>query len=255
MTVKVGVQIQQQGSDVDSILRAAASFDAMGVDSLWVWDHFFPIYGDPSASSFEAYTLVTAMATKTERTSIGVLVTGTAYRNAHLLADMARTIDHISGGRFILGIGSGWFERDYDEYGYEFGAPVERLRDLERDLTQIRSRFSQLVPAPVGRLPILVGGAGEKVTLRIVAEQADIWNGFGPASEFARVSGVLDQWCARVGRDPREIERTVALNVDEVSSAAEFIDAGATHLIVMLPHPFDKAPVESLIQARSTADR
>ncbi len=117
---------------------------------------------------------------------------------------MSRTIDHISGGRFTLGIGSGWFERDYDEYGYEFGDAVGRLKKLEADLPLIKERLAKLNPPPVGALPILIGGGGVKRTLRLVAEHADGWNSFGPPDNFATKNAILDEWCAKVGRDPRQ---------------------------------------------------
>lgn len=246
-TPRIGVQLQQQGSELDLVLDTAAALDSMGVDSLWVADHFFPVYGDPDGSSFECYSVLAGIASRTTRATIGPLVSGFPYRNADLTADIARTIDHLSGGRFILGMGSGWFERDFEEYGYEFGTTRDRLAALEVGVTTIRSRMAVLNPAPIGAMPLLIGGSGRRVTLRIVAQHADAWNTFGPPATYRELNGVLDEWCAEVGRDPAEIERTVALSVDEVDSWEDFVDAGATHLIVMLPRPHDVSVVEQLI--------
>ena len=246
---KVGVQLHPQATTVDELRAAWRAADALEVDSIWVWDHFYPLYGDPAAAHFEAYTLLAAMAADTAHAQLGALVTCNSYRNPNLLADMARTIDHISDGRFILGIGSGWFERDYDEYGYRFGTAPSRLRDLARDLPIIMDRFDRLEPPPRGRLPILIGGRGEQVTLRLVAEHADGWNTFGPPDNYARKNKVLDEWCARIDRKPSQIERTVAINGTEVGNWSEYLDAGAEHLIVMTGPPFDLAPVERLLHS------
>jgi probable F420-dependent oxidoreductase len=246
---RVGVQLHPQNTTVDALRAAWREADALGVDSIWVWDHFFPLYGNPHAAHFEAYALLGAMAADTERADIGALVTCNSYRNPNLLADMARTIDHVSHGRFVLGLGSGWFERDYDEYGFEFGTAPGRLKALARDLPIIMDRFSRLQPPPAGRLPILVGGSGERVTLRLVAEHADAWNTFGPPANFARKNAVLDGWCERLGRDPRHIERTAALNPPEVDDWQAYVDAGAEHLIVMTGPPFDLARVRALVEA------
>ena len=222
----------------------------MGVDSIWVWDHFYPLYGDPDAAHFEGWSLLSAMACDTTSAQVGALVTCNSYRNPELLADMARTVDHLSEGRAVLGIGAGWFERDYREFGYEFGTGPSRLRDLEASLPRIRSRMAKLRPPPVGPMPILIGGGGEKVTLRLVAEHADMWNGFGPPVDYAHKNEVLDRWCAKVGRDPGAIERTASFGGevnDEVIDG--FLRAGAQHLIYGLGHPFNLEPVQRLLEA------
>jgi probable F420-dependent oxidoreductase len=250
--VRVGVQLHPQATTVHELRAAWKAADDLGVDSIWTWDHFFPLYGDPDAAHFEAWTLLSAMAVDTERARLGLLVGCNSYRNPELLADMARTVDHLSGGRLYLGIGSGWFERDYDEYGYEFGTAPGRLRALGESLPRIKARLARLNPGPAGALPILIGGAGEKVTLRLVAEHADAWNTFGPPESYAHKNQVLDRWCGELGRDPAEIERTVGIDGSEVANAQAYLDAGATHLIVMLGHPYGLDAVARLLElARS----
>jgi len=244
---RVGVQLHPQATTVAELRAAWRAADALGVDSIWTWDHFFPLYGDEDAAHFEAWTLLSAMAVDTEHAQLGLLVGCNSYRNPDLLADMARTVDHLAGGRLYLGIGSGWFERDYDEYGYEFGTAPGRLRALGASLPRIKARLGKLTPPPVGSLPILIGGGGEQVTLRLVAEHADAWNTFGPPATYAHKNAVLDQWCVKVGRDPAEVERTVGIGAGEVDDFEAYLDAGATHLIVMTGHPYDLEPVERLI--------
>ncbi|MDQ4070641.1 MAG: LLM class F420-dependent oxidoreductase [Actinomycetota bacterium] len=247
---KVGLHFYQQHTTVDELRRLWQAADRMGVDSIWPWDHFFPIFGDPAGASFEGWSLLAAMAVDTERAMLGMLVTGNPYRNPDLLADMARTVDHLSGGRAILGIGAGWFQRDFDEYGYPYGTAASRLKDLEASLVRIRARLPRLSPPPVGDLPILVGGSGERVTLRLVAQYADMWNAFGPADAFAAKSRVLDDWCARVGRDPATIERTVMIfDPRDVQNADAYVAAGAQHLILGMGPPFDLRPLETLLEA------
>ncbi len=248
-TTKVGVQLHPQHTSMDDLRAAWRAADELGVDSIWLWDHFFPLFGPADGEHFEAYTTLAAMAVETTRSEIGILVTCNSYRNPELLADMARTVDHLSVGRFWLGIGSGWFERDYTEYGYEFGTAGSRLRDLEAGLERIEARFAKLNPAPVRRPPILIGGSGETVTLRLVATYADGWNTFGPAESWSKKNAVLDEWCDRVGRDPTEVERTVAIRPGEHTNVGEFVDAGADHVILMLDDPFDLTPVRELQEA------
>ena len=246
--MKIGVQIQPQATSVKAMRQAWRAADDLGVDSSWTWDHFYPLFGDPEAEHFECYTLLAAMAADTKHATIGALVTCYSYRNAQLLADMARTIDHISEGRFILGIGSGWFERDYQEYGYEFGTGPGRLKLLEAGLPVIKERMSKLNPGPVnGKIPLMIGGSGERVTLRLVAQYADQLNTFGPPENFKRKNDILNEWCTKVGRNPKDIERTVAVKPEELEKVDEYAAAGADHMIVMLSQPFDLSAVEKYL--------
>ena len=209
--VRIGVQFQPQHAGYADIRRALAEAEDLGVDIAFNWDHFYPLYGDPDGKHFECWTMLAAWAEQTSRIQIGALVTCNSYRNPDLLADMARTVDHVSDGRLILGIGSGWFEKDYDEYGYEFGTAGSRLDDLAESLPRIRSRWDRLNPAPTRDIPVLIGGGGEKKTLRLVAEHAHIWHTFAKGAELEHKIGVLARHCSDVGRDMSEIEVSVGV--------------------------------------------
>jgi len=249
---KVGVQLHPQATSTAALLSAATAVDEAGFDSLWTWDHFFPLYGDEDAPHFEGMTLLTAFAMATSQVQLGNLVLSASYRNPHLVADMVRTIDHLSGGRAVLGIGAGWFQRDYDEYEFPFGTGGGRLRDLEADLYRIGKRRRQLTPPPLGELPLLIGGGGEQVTLRLVAQHADIWNGIGEPEFIAHKNQVLDRWCERLGRDPAEIERSVLITDRQVDRLDEYLEAGAQHLMVGCADPFDLEPALALLAAART---
>jgi probable F420-dependent oxidoreductase len=258
--VRIAVQIHPQHTGYEEIRRAVAQAEDMGVDVLYNWDHFYPLYGgdpDPvSGRHFECWTMLAAWAEQTERIEFGALVTCNSYRNPDLLADMARTVDHISNGRLILGIGSGWFEKDYVEYGYEFGTARSRLDGLDEAMPRIARRLALLDPPPTRRIPILIGGGGEKVTLRIVAEHADIWHTFGGVETIAHKSTVLEEWCATVGRDPRAIARSVGIKPERLDQADAFVDVGVTEFTLGVTGPnIDLSVVQRWLDWRDARNR
>ncbi|WP_040799850.1 LLM class F420-dependent oxidoreductase [Nocardia higoensis] len=248
--VRIGLQLQPQhapdyGLIRDAVLRA----EDAGVDIVFNWDHFYPLSGDPVGAHFECWTMLGAFAEQTERVEIGALVTGGGYRNPDLLADMARTVDHISGGRLILGIGAGWFQKDYDEYGYEFGTAGTRLALLKEYLPRITARLGKLNPQPTRRIPILIGGGGERKTLRLVAEYADIWHSFADLDALARKNAILAEHAAEAGTDAKRIERSVAWpGLDE---AKAYLDAGVTLFTVGSSGPdYDLEELKTAIRWR-----
>ncbi len=228
--VRIAIQFHPQHAQYAAIRDAVTRAEEMGVDIAYNWDHFYPLYGEPDGEHFECWTMLGAWAEQTSTIEIGPLVTCNSYRNPQLLADMARTVDHISNGRLIFGIGSGWFERDYEEYGYEFGTAGGRLQNLKRDLPIIKERWGKLNPLPTRELPILIGGGGEKVTLRLVAEHAHIWHYFGSPDSMGAKLDILRGHCEAVGRDYDEIEKSVGIDWEKVSDVSalgdQFYDLG-----------------------------
>jgi probable F420-dependent oxidoreductase len=252
MRVKIGVQVRPQHVEFDAMRRAWREAEELGVDAIFTWDHFYPLRGPRDGYHWEGMASMACLAETTERADIGALVCCNSYRNPELLADAHRTIDHMSGGRVVLGIGAGWFERDYDEYGYEFGTTADRLRALKAALPRIRRRLDRLQPPPLRRMPILIGGGGPKVTLRLVAEHGDAWHAFGDARVFREKDAILREHCARVGRDPDEIERTWGAP-HEASAAEELVAAGVQHVILGLDGSgprYDMGPLRELVAWR-----
>lgn len=235
--VRIGVQLAPQHAAYSVFRDALRRIEDLGADIAFNWDHFYPLSGDPDGLHFEAWTELAAWAEQTERIELGPLVNCNSYRNPNLQADMARTIDHISGGRFIFGTGSGWAKRDYDEYGYEFGTVGSRLDALARDLPVIRERWGRLNPAPTRRIPILIGGKGEQKTLRIVAEHADIWHSFVGADELPHKLDVLRAHADAVGRDVASIELSNELRGRDEAAANALYDGGVRLFTVGVSAP------------------
>ncbi|ANW67293.1 LLM class F420-dependent oxidoreductase [Mycobacterium sp. djl-10] len=254
--IRIGVQLQPQHAPEYGLIRdAVRRCEDMGVDVAFNWDHFYPLYGDPDGAHYECWTMLAAWAEQTSKIEFGALVSCNSYRNPDLLADMARTVDNISGGRLILGIGSGWKDKDYQEYGYDFGTAGSRLDDLAAALPRIRSRLGKLNPSPVRDIPILIGGQGEKKTLRLVAEYADIWHGFTDRSTYPGKAEVLDGHCAAVGRAPEAIERSSGVperNVDDMLAEADaLVELGVSLLTIGVNGPdYDLSAAEALVRWR-----
>jgi probable F420-dependent oxidoreductase len=229
--IRVSAQLQPQHSDWSAMRQAWVDAEGLGVDCLFNWDHFYPLRGEPEGKHFECLTVLGAMAEVTERVDLGSLVICNAYRNPDYLADAHRTIDQISGGRAILGIGAGWFAKDFDEYGYDFGTKGTRLDLLEEAMPRIEARMGKLNPPPARRpLPILIGGGGPKRTLKLVARHANIWHSFGTPDVVREKREILAEHCANEGgRDPGEIEISWGAQNGDWD---ELVDAGVTHLIL-----------------------
>jgi probable F420-dependent oxidoreductase len=250
--VRIGVQLVQGGAGVTypKLRDKVFEIEAAGTDVLFSYDHFNVPVGtidpeegikaqgeQPDVENFEGWSVLTAWAEQTERMELGVLVTGTGYRNPDLLADMARTVDHISGGRLILGLGAGWYEKDYTTYGYEFGTVGSRMKLFAENLQRIEHRLSVLNPAPVRKIPVLIGGGGEKKTLPLVARYADIWHYFDNLETLARKNKILAENAEALGRDHTEIERSQEWAGLDVADS--YADAGVTFFTLVLWNPHD----------------
>jgi probable F420-dependent oxidoreductase len=254
--VRIGVQLSPQHATYPQIRETVLRLEGMGVDILFNWDHFFPLSGDPDGTHFESWTELASWAELTSTVQFGCLVNCNSYRNADLQADMARTIDHISAkdtgvGRFIFGTGAGWFERDYDEYGYEFGTPGTRLAHLAESLERIETRWTKLNPAPTRDIPVLIGGGGEKKTLRLVAKHADIWHSFSDPQTLTRKLGILAEHCDVVGRDINEIELSAEIRNKDAAYAGSLHDLGVTLFTIGISGPYkDLSKVEDWLAWR-----
>jgi len=299
--VKLGALAWNQYADWEGLRGAGVRADELGYDDIWTWDHLYPIVGSDDGPIHEGWMTLAAWAEATSRARIGLMVGANTFRNPALVAKMATTLDHISGGRAVLGIGAAWFDTEHKAYGMEFGgSPGERLRWLEEAVGIMRgmlhgeepsgSRFYTTNrvrndPLPVQeRLPLLIGGGGEKVTLRIVARHADAMNVGGGLDNVRRKDEILRRHCEEVGRNESEIERTVGMGVciirDDAAEAQRvmedifrrngnarpwtdqlvgtpeqvaekmrpFLEIGFRHFIIGFPSPYDAESMERLVR-------
>ncbi len=306
--VRVGVLLWPQGVDWADLRDAAVLADSVGLDSLWTWDHLHAIVGDPGQPIYEGWTTIAAWGALTTRATVGLMVGANTFRNPGLTAKMAVTVDHITAGRAWLGIGGAWFAHEHARHGIDFGSGFgERLDRLDEAVAAQRAlfrgeavtspedgayRFDALRHAPLpvrgpGRLPIMIGGGGEKKTLRTVARYADGWNVGGSLETLRRKVDVLAGYCGEIGREPGEIEFTLfpycvirddqaearrvlaaslarhgetsaenpgfdMLGPEEVAAEVwrPYLELGFTHLIPDLAGPFDRETIERLPELR-----
>jgi alkanesulfonate monooxygenase SsuD/methylene tetrahydromethanopterin reductase-like flavin-dependent oxidoreductase (luciferase family) len=311
--VKLGVLLWSQSTDWPAFQRAAVRVDELGYSHLWTWDHLMPIFGELRQPIFEGWTTLGALAALTKQVDIGLLVGANTFRNPSIVAKAAVTLDHISAGRGVLGLGGAWFEPEHDAYGVDFGTGVgQRLDWLEEAASLVRAlldgeevthlgpnyrtRDLQLALPPVrAHIPLVIGGVGERKTLRTVARHADMWNAYGGPDELRRKAQVLRQHCEELGRDPSTIEFSVACKpfirdderdaqrvlelalsqnrtamaevVDDESfwpgtpdqiaeRMIELRDAGFTTFIAQLPAPYDDETLERFVgEVKPIVDR
>src|SRR6185295_17948238 len=255
--VRFGIQTPQEGATYDALASHWREADTLGFDTVWLDDHFYAVVRPPAEPQMEAWTLLAALARETQRIEIGILVTCNSYRSPALVAKMAATVDVLSNGRFIHGMGAGWFQSEYEGYGYEFPPVGARLAQLDEGLhvhkllwseeqATFKGKFYKLQdawcsPKPVRRPhpPVLLGGGGEKVLLRLVARHADIWNNGGTVDDFKHKLEVLRGHCEREKRPYDAIEKSwfgnVIVDADpgRARTRLERIAAGVTHFVGM----------------------
>ena len=305
MAMRFGAAFWVQRTDWPSLREAVQRADAVGFDDLWIDDHLLSDEADWPDPKLEGWTTLAAVAAVTDRARLGLMVGANTLRNPGLVAKMATTVDHISGGRAILGIGAGWFEREHAAFGFDFGSGFgERLDRLIEAVPLIRRlldgeevthggrfyRFDRAVctPRPIQvKLPILIGGSGPRKTIPLVARSADLWNAYGTPDEVATASALLRAACDAAGRDDREVERTVNLNVvirgdraqaeaawdgwyrthrphggegrldaggsveDVANTLRAYRDAGFAHPVLIFRSPWDLATIERLPELRA----
>ncbi|MEO7296119.1 MAG: LLM class flavin-dependent oxidoreductase [Candidatus Limnocylindria bacterium] len=298
--LKLGANCWNQYTSWPAFLAAQQRADRSGFDSIWTWDHLYPIVGSHEGPILEGYMAMSAVAGATERATVGLMVGANTFRNPALIAKMVTTLDHISGGRAVLGIGAAWFEAEHRAFGIDFGdGPPERLRWLGEALPIMRGMLHGDEPTLSGdryrvnavhndppsiqpRIPMLIGGGGERVTLKLVARYGDACNLGGGIDNVQRKDAILVEHCEKLGRDPAEIERTAGMGTviirdsraeaervhremferngnadlwtdqpvgtpeDIVERFEGFLDIGFHHLISGFPSPYDEESMTRL---------
>lgn len=268
-----GVKTAPQHTTYEDMLRVWREADEQPeLTHAWLFDHFMPLGSDPTGPCLEGWTLLAALAARTERIRVGQMVTGNTYRHPTVLANMGATVDIISRGRMDFGIGAAWNELEHASYGIPLPAAGDRIRMLGEACEIIRRMWTEEAPTFEGRYyqvhdarcepkplqkplpPFVIGGSGEKLTLRVVAQYADVWNFVGGSvEEFVRKSTILDEHCAAVGRAPEAIARSIQFPVTygDLSATRElvrgYIAAGANHIILNLRPPYPDGVVRRLV--------
>jgi F420-dependent oxidoreductase-like protein len=274
MKLRFGIKTAQQFTIYDDILRVWLEADSIPtIEHAWAFDHFIPLGPDPTGPQLEGWTLLGALAARTNRLRVGLMVTGNTYRHPAVLANIGATVDHISHGRLDFGIGAGWNELESSMYGIPLYTPGERIRRLAESCEVIKRLWTEPVanfdgkyyqlkdarcePKPVQKPypPFVIGGSGEQLTLRVVAQYANIWNfAGGSVDTFRHKNEVLEGHCAAVGRDPSEIERSIQTmtNYQNLAEAVKnirpYLEAGATHIILNLRAPYPEGIVHQIAE-------
>lgn len=282
--VRFGVQTAPQMVAYKDMADVWSEADDLGYDALFAFDHFMPIFSETDGPCFEGWTLLASLAGKTSRAKVGLLVTGNTYRNPALVAKMAATVDHATGGRVILGLGAGWFEREHEAYGFPFYTAggrarrlVEAVEVIQLLFTQEKSNFDgkyyQLKDAPFEpktvqkpHPPILIGGMGPKVIQPLAARRADIWHFFvreGGPEQAKKVIAAFDDICRKEGRNPAAVEKSTSLGAEDLALPSPEIrkrvqalaDAGVGFLILSLRAPYDRAALRRFAKEVAPAFR
>lgn len=269
-----GIKTVPENTTYEGILRVWLEADTIpAIEHAWLFDHFMPINRGVGGPCLEGWSLLSALAALTHRLRLGVMVTSNTYRHPAVLANMAATVDIISGGRLEFGIGAGWNETEHHAYGIPLYTTGERIRRMGEACEIIKLMWTETAPSFEGRYyqikdaycepkpkqkpypPFVIGGSGEKLTLRIVAQHAAVWNSLSDSiEEFQQKSAILDNHCVEIGRDPQTIQRSIHVRIhpenleDDRRQIRDYVLAGANHLLLILRAPYPEGIVHRLAE-------